>query len=73
MFVGDLGRLAQVGANVDRFSEGPAIEKFNRDRKFQSWLELFNLDRENFDLDRNFQSRCFYLQGPPGVQRRADQ
>ena len=50
--------------------EGPAIEKINPDRKFRSWLEISNFDR-NFNLDQKLQSRCFYLRGPLGVQRSA--
>ena len=34
-------------------------------------LPLSEIPIEHFSLDRRFQSRCFYLRGTPGVQRRA--
>ena len=43
------------------------IEKFNPDWKFQSWLEIFNLDRKFQSRPKISIPRYFCLRGPPGL------
>ena len=56
---------------------GPFWPRGPCDRKNPIPIENFNpglrfsIPIEHFSLDRRFQSRCFYLRGTPGVQRRA--
>ena len=47
------------------------LNKFNPDRKFQSWLEIFNLDRKPQSRSKNSIPRSFYLQALLVLQRRA--